>query len=144
MKSIHTFMLSPHLLYSVGETFLVVPVQIPKFVISRKNSLSLCPLYDFSFQFHVLNSFVSFLILLFVFFWISLMDLFMSSLRTTTKLVKTLLSSFPCASAMLDYSGPAVLGYLGYSGDILLWQLLILFLFWCHATWVWDDCKSRC
>jgi hypothetical protein len=96
----------------------IAPVPIPKFVISRKNSLSLGVLSGFYFQFCVLSSFVSFLILLFVFFWISLMDIFMSYLRTSLKIVKALLSSFPCASVMLNYLGPAVLGYLGSSGAI--------------------------
>jgi hypothetical protein len=47
---------------------------------------------------------------LFVFSMISLMDLFISSLKTSIIFVELLLRSFPCASAMLECSQTAVVG----------------------------------
>lgn len=34
--------------------------------------------------------------------------------------IKAALRSFSCASVMLQHSGPAVVGFLGFSGDIVL------------------------
>lgn len=41
-------------------------------------------------------------------------------------------------------SGPAVVGLLGFRGDILSWLLLVVFWHWWLSIWVWDDCNVRC
>lgn len=63
---------------------------------------------------------------LFVFFWISIRVLFISSLSVSTTFIPLVLKSFSCDSAMLEYSRPAVVGQEGSSADILPWMLLIV------------------
>lgn len=46
--------------------------------------------------------------------------------------------SLPCASVILHFSGSAVMGMLGFSGDILSWLLLAVVLCCCPAIWVQD------
>ena len=41
---------------------------------------------------------------------------------------KTVLRSLSCASDMVEYSGPSVVGMLGSSEDILSWMLLTVLL----------------
>lgn len=55
---------------------------------------------------------------------ISSNDLFISSLRDFIIIIQTVLRSFPCASGMLAYLGPAVVGLLDFCREILSWQLL--------------------
>lgn len=42
--------------------------------------------------------------------------------------IKAILRSFYCASALLQFSESTVTELLGFSGDILLWLSLIVFL----------------
>lgn len=67
-----------------------------------------------------------------------LRGLFISSLRTSIIFIKTVLRSF-YTSAILDCSGPAVVGYLGSSGDTLSCMLLC---FYC-GTWDWNDYRLQ-
>lgn len=63
-----------------------------------------------------------------MFSWLSLRDVFLSSLRTSIISIKGILRSPSCASATLHFSEPAVLRLLGSSGDRLPWLLLFVFL----------------
>lgn len=54
--------------------------------------------------------------------------------------IKGVLRSLSCASAMLQFSGTAVVGLLGFCVD----NVLAMFLCWCLGICVWDDCNSRC
>lgn len=58
--------------------------------------------------------------------------------------IKAILKSLSCASIMLEYSRPTVVGLLGSSGDMLSWLLLIMFISCCLGFWVWEDCSSKC
>lgn len=58
--------------------------------------------------------------------------------------IEAVLKSFSCASAVLEYSGPAVVGLLGSSEDVLSWVLLIMFLCWCLVIWNWEGYSSNC
>lgn len=42
---------------------------------------------------------------------------------------------FSCASTMLQFSGPAVVGLLGSNGDVLSWMLFIVFLLEHLSIW---------
>ena len=53
------------------------------------------------------------------FFQISLMDLFISFLKTSNVFIQTILKFLSYASATLHFSGPTVIGFLGSSGDIM-------------------------
>lgn len=68
----------------------------------------------------------------------SLMDLFISSLRSSSIFIMALLKSSSFASAVFHVSGPTVERLLHSSGDILSWCLLIVFLHWSLSIWVWN------
>lgn len=139
----------------------VVPVQIPK-----KNSFPGFPQLLFSLLllccFSGLEQFYLFPSVVFVFFLcalslspslkrlihflqlfssISIRDLFISPLRIFVMSIKLVLRSLSCASAMLAYSGPAVVGYL--DSDIAL-AVIVLCVCWHLGIWVWGAYKSRC
>jgi hypothetical protein len=64
---------------------------------------------------------------LFVFSWMSLRDLVIFSLRISIIVIKLVLRSYSCASAMLECSGFSVV-WLGSGGDILHWLWCVLTL----------------
>lgn len=80
---------------------------------------------------------------LLVFFWISLRDLIISSLRMLSSSCRWFCLYISCASAMLSYFGPAVIGQLGTSRNRFLRVLLIVFLHWHLGFWDFDDIRSR-
>lgn len=67
----------------------------------------------------------------------------LSSLSTFIILTKGTLRSLFCASAMLHFSKPIVIGFPGSSGDILFSLLLVVFLHWFPGIWIWNNYNSR-
>lgn len=45
--------------------------------------------------------------------------------------IKDILRFLSWASATLHFSGPTVIGFLGSSGDIMWWLLLVVLFYWC-------------
>lgn len=58
--------------------------------------------------------------------------------------IKFVLRFFPCASAVLEYSRLAVVGYLVSYSDIFPSLLLVVSLYYHLGLWVWSDSKSNC
>lgn len=45
---------------------------------------------------------------------------------------------------MFEYSGPALVGELGSSGNLFLWLLLIILLHWYVGVYIFGNFRSRC
>jgi hypothetical protein len=65
-----------------------------------------------------------------------LRNLFIFSLRPSIIIMKPVLWPLSCASAMVLYSEPSVVGMLGSCGDILLCLFFIIILHWHLDIWV--------
>lgn len=124
-----------HLSCSVGEECLVVTVQIPKILISS------IPLV-WVFFINCISNFRSWIVLCLytacVFLDIS-KGIIHFLLRDIYHIHKWCLKSFSYASAVLEKSGPFVVGSPRSIEDILSWLLLIVLLHGYLSICVWDD-----
>ena len=59
--------------------------------------------------------------------------------NSLTTIIKAILGSLSCVSAVLQYSEPTVIELLGFSEDTFSCMLLIVVLHCCLGTRVWDD-----
>jgi hypothetical protein len=71
---------------------------------------------------------------------ISLRYLLISSFSISTIFMQLVSRSFSVLQLCWNIQSLLIAGF---SGDILFWLLLILFLCWCLGIWVWHDYISK-
>ena len=109
---------------------------------SRSVANAFCPLQSYLLGLQGLNlaqpenrlpfmvpqrSFIISFYCLFMFSQTSLRDPLVSPLRSLNICIISILIFLPCFSALLHFSGPSVVGFLIFSGEISLWLLLVVF-----------------